>query len=50
MRSTSSLIAHGLAGTAAQFAWHVSDLMNKDRAYVAGAFHALRGCLMHAQS
>ena len=24
---------HGLAGTAAQFAWHVSDLMNKDRAY-----------------
>lgn len=23
----------GLAGTAAQFAWHVSDLMNKDRAY-----------------
>jgi hypothetical protein len=23
----------GLAGTAAQFAWHVSDLMNKDGAY-----------------
>lgn len=23
----------GLAGTAAQFAWHVNDLMNKDRAY-----------------
>jgi hypothetical protein len=24
---------HGLAGTAAQFAWHVNDLMKKDRAY-----------------
>ena len=23
----------GIAGTAAQFAWHVSDLMNKDSAY-----------------
>ena len=23
----------GVAGTAAQFAWHVSDLMNRDRAY-----------------
>jgi hypothetical protein len=23
----------GIAGTAAQFVWHVSDLMNKDRAY-----------------
>jgi hypothetical protein len=23
----------GVAGTAAQFAWHVSDLMNKDGAY-----------------
>jgi predicted nucleotide-binding protein (sugar kinase/HSP70/actin superfamily) len=23
----------GIAGTAAQFAWHVSDLMNRDRAY-----------------
>jgi predicted nucleotide-binding protein (sugar kinase/HSP70/actin superfamily) len=23
----------GIAGTAAQFAWHVSDLMNKDRVY-----------------
>ena len=23
----------GIAGTAAQFAWHVSDLMNKDAAY-----------------
>jgi hypothetical protein len=28
---------HGLAGTAAQFAWHVSELMNKDRAYVRRA-------------
>jgi len=24
---------NGIAGTAAQFAWHVSDLMNKDSAY-----------------
>jgi hypothetical protein len=24
---------HGLAGTAAQFAWHVNELMKKDRAY-----------------
>jgi hypothetical protein len=24
---------HGIAGTAAQFAWHVSDLINKDAAY-----------------
>jgi hypothetical protein len=23
----------GIAGTAAQFAWHISDLMNKDVAY-----------------
>src|ERR1700740_58362 len=23
----------GIAGTAAQFAWHVSDLMNRDRSY-----------------
>jgi hypothetical protein len=23
----------GIAGTAAQFAWHVSDLINKDSAY-----------------
>jgi hypothetical protein len=23
----------GIAGTAAQFAWHVSDLMNKDGEY-----------------
>jgi len=23
----------GIAGTAAQFAWHVSDLMNRDPAY-----------------
>jgi hypothetical protein len=23
----------GVAGTAAQFAWHVSDLMNSDRSY-----------------
>jgi hypothetical protein len=23
----------GIAGTAAQFAWHVSDLMERDRAY-----------------
>ena len=28
---------HGLAGTAAQFAWHVSDLMKKDRAYARRA-------------
>jgi hypothetical protein len=24
---------HGIAGTAAQFAWHVSDLIDKDAAY-----------------
>ena len=28
-----SRIGMVIAGTAAQFAWHVSDLMNKDRAY-----------------
>ena len=32
---------NGIAGTAAQFAWHVSDLMNKDRgvSIVAHAGH-----------